>query len=94
MSPPKWNFAKLMVIFSVGLVAAALWHVVLVAEQIALTISPALGLGIGSGVVIAGGGALAKHPWWGLWLGAVVSYLVTMGYVSFVRRIPLEWFYQ
>lgn len=93
MSRAPLNFAKLMVIFSMGLVAVALWHVVLVADQIALTIAPALSLGLATGGLIAGVGALWKHPWWGGWIGSVVSYMVTMGYVLFVNRIPVEWFY-
>lgn len=85
--------SKLLTIFAVGLLAAAVWHIVLVAEQIRLEILPALSCGLLVGLLIAAGGVLRKHPWWGLGLGAVACYLLTLGYVVFVKGIPLEWFY-
>lgn len=83
-----------MLIFAVGLVAAALWHAIVIAEQMALNIFPALSAGLLTGFLVAALCLLWKRPWWALGLSAVVSYLVTMGYVIFVNRIPLEWFYQ
>ncbi|QDT30620.1 hypothetical protein Enr10x_59880 [Gimesia panareensis] len=88
------QFAKLMLIFAVGLVAAALWHAIVVAEQMALNLFPALSVGLLTGFLVAVLCLLWKRPWWALGLGSVVSYLFTMGYVFFVNRIPLEWFYQ
>lgn len=85
--------SRLLTIFAVGLLAAAVWHIVLVAEQIRLEILPALCLGLLLGLLIAAGGVLGKHPWWGLGLGAVTCYLLTIGYVVFVKGIPLEWVY-
>ena len=87
------NVSKLLTIFVVGLLAAVVWHVVLVAEQIRLEILPALSCGLLVGLLIAAGGVLGKHPWWGLGLGAIACYLLTIGYVVFVKEIPLEWFY-
>ncbi len=93
MSQNPMNVSKLLLIFVVGLLAAAVWHIVLVAEQIRLEILPALCLRLLLGLLIAAGGVLGKHPWLGLGLGAVTCYLLTIGYVVFVKGIPLEWVY-
>lgn len=53
----------------------------------------AFGLGMVAGLLTLGFGTLLKRPLWGLSLGLVICYFLTVGYIVVGHGIPAKWIY-
>ena len=90
------KYAKPLLIFFVGMMAAAMWHLYLCAQNLDLgltIIGWAFGLGFSAGFLIAALGALFKHPLGGIFAGVSVCYLLALGYIVIWVGIPIVWIY-
>ncbi|QDV53931.1 hypothetical protein Enr17x_60140 [Gimesia fumaroli] len=89
-------FARLLLIFFTGMMAAATWHLYLSAQNLHLArphIAWAFGLGFSAGLMITAFSALFKHALGGISAGVFVCYLLALCYITFWAGIPVEWIY-
>jgi len=90
------KLTMILALYMICLIVIGIWHLYLSVHNLALAFKHiiwAFGLGFSVGFPVAALGALFKYPLGGIIAGALVWYLLALGYIILWVGIPVEWIY-